>query len=402
MSVAASASKPKAQPLQGQDILSGDFDKSQFNQELNLLALKVPCSSIGPVRKKLEKSKLLLNIPRVKPIRNIPENKGEKLILLHESCTDPKDARLEEICQDLGLEPALPHVHVLDYNFFTSDQVLRRLLPRETVADIPSSFETVGHIAHLNLRDEHLPYKKIIGKVIIDKNDRIRTVVNKTQKIENQFRVLPLEVLAGEDDMETLVIQYGVRYKLNYAEVYWNSRLEHEHNRLITEAFKPSDCILDMTCGVGPFTVPAAKKGCKVYANDLNPKCAEYTKINLKLNKIPKESMPEVYCMDAREFVKLMDERGVVFQHAVINLPASGLDFIDCFASVQSSPSAFVHCYTFVPPDGFGGPVEKAERLGYRNATVREVRDVAPNKRMVLLSFQLPPAEEKANKKQKV
>ena len=105
MSVAASASKPKAQPLQGQDILSGDFDKSQFNQELNLLALKVPCSSIGPVRKKLEKSKLLLNIPRVKPIRNIPENKGEKLILLHESCTDPKDARLEEICQDLGLEP---------------------------------------------------------------------------------------------------------------------------------------------------------------------------------------------------------------------------------------------------------------------------------------------------------
>merc|ERR1711904_642213 len=100
----------------------------------------------------------------------------------------------------------------------------------------------------------------------------IRTVVNKTQKIENQFRVLPLEVLAGEDDMETLVIQYGVRYKLNYAEVYWNSRLEHEHNRLITEAFKPSDCIFDMTCGVGPFTVPAVKKGCKVYANDLNPK----------------------------------------------------------------------------------------------------------------------------------
>lgn len=49
---------------------------------------------------------------------------------------------------------------------FDSDEVLRQILPRGI--DIPSSFENVGHIAHLNLRDEHLPYKKIIGQVILD------------------------------------------------------------------------------------------------------------------------------------------------------------------------------------------------------------------------------------------
>ena len=42
-------------------------------------------------------------------------------------------------------------------------QVLEALLPKDMV--IPSAFETVGHIAHLNLRDEHLPYKKLIAKV---------------------------------------------------------------------------------------------------------------------------------------------------------------------------------------------------------------------------------------------
>ena len=32
---------------------------------------------------------------------------------------------------------------------------------------VPSAFETVGHIAHLNLREEHLPYKMLIAKVFI-------------------------------------------------------------------------------------------------------------------------------------------------------------------------------------------------------------------------------------------
>ena len=44
---------------------------------------------------------------------------------------------------------------------------------------MPTSFESVGHIAHLNLKDELLPYKHIIGQVILDKNSSIRTVVNK-------------------------------------------------------------------------------------------------------------------------------------------------------------------------------------------------------------------------------
>lgn len=42
-------------------------------------------------------------------------------------------------------------------------QVLEVLLPKGMI--VPSAFETVGHIAHLNLRDEHLPYKELIAKV---------------------------------------------------------------------------------------------------------------------------------------------------------------------------------------------------------------------------------------------
>jgi len=44
-------------------------------------------------------------------------------------------------------------------------QVLETLLPEGMI--IPSAFETVGHIAHLNLREEHLPYKRLIAKVFV-------------------------------------------------------------------------------------------------------------------------------------------------------------------------------------------------------------------------------------------
>ena len=53
----------------------------------------------------------------------------------------------------------------------------QRLLPAGS--EVPSSFESIGHIAHLNIRDELLPYKHVIGQVIMDKNPNITTVVNK-------------------------------------------------------------------------------------------------------------------------------------------------------------------------------------------------------------------------------
>ncbi|CAN0457856.1 unnamed protein product, partial [Laminaria digitata] len=59
-------------------------------------------------------------------------------------------------------------------------QVLTKLLQsRLPGKDLPTSFEVAGHLAHLNLKDYLLPYQNVIGQVIIDKNPRITTVVNK-------------------------------------------------------------------------------------------------------------------------------------------------------------------------------------------------------------------------------
>ena len=101
--------------------------------------------------------------------------------------------------------------------------------------------------------------------------------------------------------MVTEVKQYGSTFRLDYSSVYWNSRLEHEHIRLVS-LFREGETICDMFCGIGPFSIPAAQKGCIVHANDLNPDSVHYLRINAKINKV--EEYIRAYNMDAREFMR--------------------------------------------------------------------------------------------------
>jgi len=61
--------------------------------------------------------------------------------------------------------------------------------------------------------------------------------------------------------------------------------LHTEHERLV-QLFQPSDVVADVFAGVGPFAVPAAKKGCGVFANDLNPNSYKYLLKNSQDNKV--------------------------------------------------------------------------------------------------------------------
>ena len=67
--------------------------------------------------------------------------------------------------------------------------------------------------------------------------------------------------------------------------MYWNSRLHTEHERLV-QLFSADDVIADVFSGVGPFALPAAKKGCGVLANDLNPESYKWLLHNIGSNKV--------------------------------------------------------------------------------------------------------------------
>lgn len=165
--------------------------------------------------------------------------------------------------------------------------IMKSILPLESQDEIPVGFAIVGHIAHLNLREQYLPYKNLIAEVIRDKNPTIRTVINKIDNVgdESEYRTFAYEVLAGPDDMNVELREAECVFKFDYSKVYWNSRLSTEHGRLV-DLFSPGDVVCDVMAGVGPFAIPAGKKGVFVWANDLNPDSYGSMKDAVKRNKV--------------------------------------------------------------------------------------------------------------------
>lgn len=277
------------------------LEESKFGVHLKLWALRIPRELCKTATRVL--NGYLLDKARIKPITEDPTCEKNRYMILSEKVQNPDlseipDQKLDEL-KNLCKIDVVPYSLTLGYSYWTADHILKQILPPGI--EVPSSFETIGHVAHLNIHDELLPFKDVIAKVIYDKNyPRIRTIVNKVGAITNEFRVPKFEILAGEDNMETEVKQYGATFKLDYSLVYWNSRLEHEHIRLVS-LFKPGETICDMFAGIGPFAIPAAQKGCFVYANDLNPDSIRYLKINAKVNKV--DDFVCTYNMDARKFI---------------------------------------------------------------------------------------------------
>ncbi|KAI8981136.1 guanine-N-1-methyltransferase [Trametes punicea] len=430
----------------GLGLKDGKLDKNAFRKVIPVLAAKVAPEKAGVLLKSPVMKRSLLDVPKVKSVARGPNQ--ERLVLLKYS--DQADLTLE-VLDFLASQSAelVSHDIVFDYDYWSADEIIHAILPEDLEAGAPSGFANVGHIAHLNLRPEYLPYKHIIGQVILDKNPMCRTVVNKLDNIDNQFRVFRMELLAGEPDFVVTQSENGCKFTFDFREVYWNSRLHTEHERLI-EKFRPEDVIADVFAGVGPFAIPAAKKGCAVLANDLNPSSYKYLTMNISENKV--DSLVRAFCEDGRAFIRnafnrVYDDplppvpqrkarkselkerragdrrpsppppgpRRKRINHFVMNLPDTAILFLDAFRGVLSPENVgkrdlsglydkasmpMVHCHCFtreLEPAKAEEDIRQRveEKVGHAledEVSFHWVRSVAPQKEMYCVSFRLPHA----------
>ena len=252
----------------------------------------------------------------------------------------------------------------LKYENWNVETTLKAILPED--GEVASGYSIIGHILHLNLREHLLPFKEVIGEVLLDKT-RASLIVNKIDSIDESdesYRSFKMEVLAGEGTTVTKVKESKCTFEMDFAKVYWNSRLETEHSSVIKQ-FRTEDVLYDVMAGVGPFSIPAAKNtGCSVLANDLNPESFKWLKRNCELNKVA--SSVSCYNLDGRDFVRnivkpdlLRKFQDSTFDNDVyftMNLPALAIEFLPVFVglfknvnidSLQNFREPIVHVYMF-------------------------------------------------------
>lgn len=360
-------------------------DLKDFKIKKTFNSFVVPSQKTKEVIEKLHKHNIVANFPSFK---NVVEDSNGRRILLAEGVNElPEDVK--ELVGDVTLTP---YETSLDYRNFTIQDLMKQFLPEGCV--VPKSFETIGHIARLNLLPEQEPYKKLIGQAILLKNPQIKTVVRKIGTIDSVYRYMDLEVLAGEPNFITEIIQSKYHFKMDFSKVYWNSRLEGEHDSLV-DMFTPNSIVADAMCGIGPFAVRAAKKkNCTVYANDLNPESFKWLQINCELNGV--SDKVKCFNLDAREFIKDMFKNGGC-DYIIMNLPKIAVEFLDAVAigakeyrKTARMPICYFHCFDDKEGDHEQSILERAKAalgMPLAHINVHRVRDVSPGKNMFRCSF---------------
>lgn len=335
----------------------------------------------------------------------------------------------------------------------------------------------------MNLREQYLPYKHLIAEILKDKSPGAETIINKLDEVgsQSEFRTFPYEVLTGSGNMDVIVNEQDCDFRFDYSKVYWNSRLNTEHSRLVKK-FNEGEAVCDVMAGVGPFAMPAGKKRIFVWANDLNPHGYESMVGGIQRNKVGRFVKP--FNMDGRKFIRFAAEElhksppaevtikakvprheqkrmqkeqsksdqpsnsphpqspsrksprskspkpedkvtltcPRTFDHFVMNLPATAIEFLDAFIGVYTGqeslfhphtnrklPMIHVYCFsthseeehvehvdicnriseqigfTISPEDRVGGSGNEDRELEIHN-----VRLVSPKKQMFCASFRLP------------
>ncbi len=239
---------------------------------------------------------------------------------------------------------------VLGYRVIEKDfQILEREIqsykelldiPDELKSILPTSFDVIGKVAIIKLEDELITYKETIGEALLSANKSIETVAL-DRGVFGEERLRNLQIVAGKRSTETVHKEYGIELETDPSKVYFSPRLATEHWR-VTETVKDGEIVIDMFCGIGPFSILIAKNRNpkKIYAIDINEEAIDYLKRNIKKNKV---SNIEPHVGDSKIIVPKLPSSDRI----IMNLPHSAFDFlIYAFSNIKNN--GIIHYYEII------------------------------------------------------
>ena len=235
-------------------------------------------------------------------------------------------------------------------------------------------FDIIGSAAIIKMpiglkkKDERLLAKKILLN-----NKHVDRVFKKAGKIVGEERLAKLVWIYGKKDTLVLHKENGCSFYVDIKKVFFTPRLGSERLR-ISKLEKPGESILDMFCGVGPYSILLAKKANEVYSIDINRDAITLMKRNLRLNKI--ENV-KTYRGDSKKIVKTLNKK---FDRIIMNFPLAAKDFLSTALTVANKNCA-IHLYGFLHTEKdydstVKAAIENIKSLMPKQAVINEINAV--------------------------
>jgi tRNA G37 N-methylase Trm5 len=158
---------------------------------------------------------------------------------------------------------------------------------------LPKKWKKIGDIIIIDFKSIDKDKKKKIAKIYAEEL-RVKTAIQKSSVNGELRKPKDIELLYGKETI-TEISEYGIKYKLDIAEIMWSpgntgwrSALAGPEKVRDFYSFNEPKVIIDYFAGIGYFAIQMAKgyPKSKIIAIDKNPKSIEYLTMNCKKNGI--------------------------------------------------------------------------------------------------------------------
>lgn len=231
------------------------------------------------------------------------------------------------------------------------------------------SYDIVGDIAIVFIPPDLWEKRFEIGKHLMKIHRKLRAVYAEAGATEGEFRIKPLELVAGEGS-ETVHRENGLRFKLDVTKVYFSPRQATERKRIV-KYVREGDVVAVFFAGICPIPVYISKfsKAKKIYAIEKNPWACRYARENIEMNRC---ANIELICGNVREEYRKLPPCDLV----IMPLPKGSLDFLEEAREVLKAGGRVV-IYVASREEELD---EKVKKIGsyFEIEEVRREKEIAP------------------------
>jgi tRNA wybutosine-synthesizing protein 2 len=170
------------------------------------------------------------------------------------------------------------------------DVLAARGASEDLVAAAPSSWAVVGDVVLVDFGDVSAEStlatdeRETVGEALLDLHGNADTVLARGGVSGTRREPSP-EVVAGSGTTETVHVEHGTKYRIDFSRVMFSPGNKAERARM-GEVVEAGERVFDMFAGIGYFALPMARAGAAVTATEINPDAHALLVENARLNGV--------------------------------------------------------------------------------------------------------------------